>query len=251
MVGYGILNGIPTPLGTATRDGSITLYLTEDPLLVVAATQPGAPTDVRASSGSSQSSVVSWTAPDNDGGEPISSFSVSASPGGSACTATGATATSCTLNGLHNGTSYTLSVRAINGLGSSVPSSTSITMADPTPESPNDEGDGAGDENGAGGSGGGTVSGSGGTVSGSGGSGGPGTNSPNTSPTSTSPSVSAPEAANQPPQPTRTPAASSAPEGTPDFALIVWVSVGVGVVLVSVLVSLLVANGRRRFHLGR
>ena len=128
MVGYGILNGVPTPLGTATSDGSITMYMTEDPLLVVAPTKPGSPTSVQASSGLNQSSLVSWTIPSNDGGEPITSYEVTASPGGGTCTANGATATSCTVSNLQNGTSYTFTVKARNQVGLSDASSPSSAV---------------------------------------------------------------------------------------------------------------------------
>lgn len=127
MVGYGILNGVPTPLGTATSDGSITMYMTEDPLLVVAPTKPGSPTGVQATSGRNQSSVVSWTVPNNDGGDPITSYRVTASQGGGTCTVNGATASSCTMSNLQNGTSYTFTVEAINQVGASDPSSSSNT----------------------------------------------------------------------------------------------------------------------------
>lgn len=128
MAGYGILNGVPTRLGTATSDGSITLYMTEDPLLVVAPTKPGSPTGVQASSGLSQSYVVTWAVPDNDGGDPITSYRATASPGGETCTVNGATATSCTINNLQNGASYAFTVQAINQVGPSDPSSSSNSI---------------------------------------------------------------------------------------------------------------------------
>ena len=139
MVGYGILNGVPAPLGTATSDGSITMYMTEDPLLVVAPTKPGSPTSVQASSGLNQSSLVSWTIPSNDGGEPITGFKVTASPGGSTCTVNVATATSCTVGSLQNGTSYTFTVQANNQVGwsdASSPSSSAIPTGAPTFNAP-------------------------------------------------------------------------------------------------------------------
>jgi hypothetical protein len=133
MVGYGILNGVPTPLGTATSDGSITMYMTEDPLLVVAPTKPDAPTAIQASSGLNQSSVVSWTVPVSDGGDPITSYKVTASQGGGTCTVNGANATSCTMSNLQNGTNYTFTVQARNQVGFSDASSASnsVTPAGP------------------------------------------------------------------------------------------------------------------------
>jgi hypothetical protein len=146
MVGYGILNGVPTPLGTATSDGAITLYMTEDPLLVVVSTKPDAPTSVQATSGLSQSSAVSWTVPANNGGETITGYRVTASPGGRTCTASGATATSCTVSNLDAGTSYTFTVKAINQVGDSNASSpsTSITTLGTPPVNPPSSGGGSG-----------------------------------------------------------------------------------------------------------
>ena len=234
MVGYGILNGVPTPLGTATRDGAITLYLTEDPLLVVAATKPDAPTGVRKSSVVSDSSVVSWTVPDNDGGEPITSYLATASPGGSTCTVSGATATSCTMDNLQNGTRYTVTVQAINEVGSSDPSSGSVTIEDLPPQISGDPraGDGA---DGNGGNGGGT--------------------SPNSIPapaTSPSPSVDGSEEVIGSAEPTPTsrelaaPVVSSGPS-----LLMMWVGGVAVLVLVAALVALVVTRAGGRFPKGR
>lgn len=82
---------------------------------------PGAPTAVQASAGSSQA-ILSWAAPANTGGIPITGYTVTASPGGA--TATTSTA-SATVTGLSNGTAYTFTVRATNAVGNSVASTAS------------------------------------------------------------------------------------------------------------------------------
>ena len=74
---------------------------------------PGAPTGVTATGGNAQA-VVSFTAPASNGGSPITSYTVTSSPGGN--TATG-TASPITVTGLTNGTAYTFTVRATNKVG--------------------------------------------------------------------------------------------------------------------------------------
>jgi hypothetical protein len=243
MVGYGILNGVPTPLGTATSDGSITLYLTEDPLLVVAPTTPDAPTGVRASSGLAQSSVVSWTAPSNDGGEPISGYEVTASPGGGSCTADGAMATSCTLSNLQNGTSYTFTVHAINRVGPSNPSSAIVTVGD----QPLGASDGAGASGSAGASDGAGVSGSAGAGAQSSGSANS-AETPTTSIPSPSPSVLDLERETDATQPTPTPRALPAFVDSPVSGSLL---VLVGGVAALIMVTLLITYWRRKLTSGR
>ena len=78
------------------------------------ATLPGAPTAANGARGD-RSVTVAWTAPASDGGSPVGSYLVTAAPGGATCTATGAT--SCTVEGLVNGTKYTFTVQARNAVG--------------------------------------------------------------------------------------------------------------------------------------
>jgi len=68
----------------------------------------------------SNSTLVSWQIPSDNGGLAISSYTATASPGGASCTTS---ATSCTIAGLQNGTAYQVSVIATNSSGQSLPSS--------------------------------------------------------------------------------------------------------------------------------
>jgi hypothetical protein len=75
---------------------------------------PGAPGGVSAIAGAGQAEL-SWTPPVDDGGSPVTAYTVTASPGGAMCTTTGAA--SCTVAGLTNGTAYSFTVRAENEVG--------------------------------------------------------------------------------------------------------------------------------------
>ncbi|MFM9019644.1 MAG: fibronectin type III domain-containing protein [Actinomycetota bacterium] len=74
---------------------------------------PGAPTAASGTAGDA-SVDVRWTAPGDDGSSAITGYRVTASPGGAACTAT---ATTCRVTGLANGTGYTFTVTATNAVG--------------------------------------------------------------------------------------------------------------------------------------
>ena len=94
-------------------------------------TVPGAPTGVVASNGNA-SATIAWTAPANNGGSLITSYTVTANP--SALTMTvPATQTGVNFTGLTNGTTYSFTVRATNATGSSAPSlpSNAITPISP------------------------------------------------------------------------------------------------------------------------
>ncbi|WP_141843443.1 glycoside hydrolase domain-containing protein [Humibacillus xanthopallidus] len=75
---------------------------------------PSAPTSVSAVPGDKRA-TVRWRAP-SDNGSPITAYTVTASPGGASVTVAG-TATSAVVTGLTNGTAYTFTVTARNGVG--------------------------------------------------------------------------------------------------------------------------------------
>jgi uncharacterized protein YjbI with pentapeptide repeats len=81
---------------------------------VVVGAPAGAPIDVRAI-GVDAHIDVSWSAPDNDGGTPITGWLVTATPGSTTCTES--VHTTCVLPKLANATTYSVSVRASNAVG--------------------------------------------------------------------------------------------------------------------------------------
>ena len=76
---------------------------------------PGPPAGVVAAAGDGEASV-SWTAPADDGGGPVNSYLVTASPGG-ALTKVGGASSSAIVAGLTDGTPYTFTVTASNSAG--------------------------------------------------------------------------------------------------------------------------------------
>lgn len=87
---------------------------------------------------SNQSALVSFTAPADDGGTPITSYTATATPGGNQGTGP---ASPILVSGLTNGTAYTFTVTATNAVGTGpsstpsnpvTPSTVPATMAKPT-----------------------------------------------------------------------------------------------------------------------
>ncbi len=103
---FGFALSSPTGGSLGVAAGTITI--------VLPAKVPSAPSGVTATAGNQQASVR-FAAPASDGGSPVNSYRVTASPGGA--TATGFSSP-ITVTGLHNGTVYTFRVTATNAVGS-------------------------------------------------------------------------------------------------------------------------------------
>jgi hypothetical protein len=80
---------------------------------------PGAPTGVTATPGNT-TATISWTAPTSFGSGTLTGYTATASPGGQSCSTSGAT--TCTITGLTNGVTYTVTVVTHTTDGDSPPS---------------------------------------------------------------------------------------------------------------------------------
>jgi hypothetical protein len=117
------LSGTPTSttgspfILTFTASNGINPNATQQFTLTVLPGLPTAPTNVTATGYNAEASVT-WMAPANDGGTPITGYTVTSSPAGGVCPVN-EDETSVICTGLSNGTSYTFTVVAINSIGTS------------------------------------------------------------------------------------------------------------------------------------
>ncbi len=100
--------------------------------------RPSAPTAVAAVPGDG-SATVSWVAPTDAGSQPITGYTVTASPGGATCATTGAV--TCVFDGLTNGTPYTFTVITTSETSVSAPSAPSASVTPMPPVIPEPEPD--------------------------------------------------------------------------------------------------------------
>ena len=107
------------------------------PLTPVGPMPPGAPTDV-VGSPKDKAVALTWTAPASDGGSPITGYRITpwikdkAQP----AVLTGSAATSYTVTGLSNSTTYTFTVAAINAIGTGPESAQSPPVRPAGPTTP-------------------------------------------------------------------------------------------------------------------
>jgi hypothetical protein len=125
----------PTSTGartiSVTNNGGLTNPSNITYTASAAATVPDAPTIGTATSGNASASVA-FTAPANNGGTAITGYTVTSSPGG--ITANGASSP-INVTGLTNGTAYTFTVHATNGVGNSAESAASNSVTPSAPAS--------------------------------------------------------------------------------------------------------------------
>ncbi|HVQ49176.1 MAG TPA: fibronectin type III domain-containing protein, partial [Mycobacterium sp.] len=133
----GLTGGVPIAIRVAAMneigDGPFSADVTVTPL-----TKAPAPQDATATAGDA-SAVVSWTAPESDGGSLITSYDVRVlDDAGQPMLLTGCSvtdATSCTVTGLTNGVAYSFTVTATNAAGTSAASPASAPVTPVAPPS--------------------------------------------------------------------------------------------------------------------
>ncbi len=128
----GLTNGTPYTFSVTATNAVGTGPASARSAVVTPATRPGAPAVGQPVRGD-RSAVVRWTAPTATGGSPVTGYEVRAYKGTTPVrtVAAGPRATSLTVTGLANGTSYTFTVIATNavGPGSASARSTAVTPA--------------------------------------------------------------------------------------------------------------------------
>jgi len=121
----GLANGTPYTFTVRATNANGTGPDSAPSAPVTPATIPGAPTAVSAV-GANASALVSWTAPADNGGSPITSYTVTSAPDGRTCATSGTL--SCTVSALASGTPYTFTVTATNAVGTGPASAASAPV---------------------------------------------------------------------------------------------------------------------------
>ncbi len=124
----GLANGTPYTFTAVATNPIGNSVASAASAAVTPAGVPNAPTDVDATRAAG-SAVVTFTAPVNSHGAPVTSYTVTSAPDGitQVCTAS-----PCTVTGLSNGTAYTFTVQATNAAGDSVASAPSSAVTPAT-----------------------------------------------------------------------------------------------------------------------
>jgi hypothetical protein len=123
-----LVNGTPYTFTVTANNATGTGPASSPSKSVTPVGSPGAPTIVSVTAGNAEA-TVNFTAPASNGGEGITSYTVTSNPGGEKSSGKG---TSITVKGLTNGTPYTFTVTATNKLGTgpaSAPSSPAVIPA--------------------------------------------------------------------------------------------------------------------------
>jgi hypothetical protein len=123
----GLTNGLQYSFTVTATNATGTSVASDASNIVTHATTPDAPKGVTAITGNTKA-TVSFTAPSNGGGSPITQYKATSSPGGFTGTLNQAGSGAIIVRGLTNGTAYTFKVTATNALGASAASAASNSV---------------------------------------------------------------------------------------------------------------------------
>lgn len=115
---------------TPNASGSVSFTINGRSVSITVASVPGAPTIGTATAVDGSTATVSFTAPANNGGSPITSYTATSSPGNITGTLAQSGSGTITVSGLTGGVTYTFTVKATNAVGTGAASaaSNSITL---------------------------------------------------------------------------------------------------------------------------
>ncbi|NMO13307.1 hypothetical protein HPC49_15380 [Pyxidicoccus fallax] len=130
----GLINGTAYSFHVTATNGT-GAGLASEPVFATPRTVPGAPTQVRATAGN-RSALVEWSAPDDNGGSDVTGYTLTVEAGGTVVETRETSATSLTVTGLTNGTTYRFTVTATNGVGTGAASSPVSAVPQSLPGAP-------------------------------------------------------------------------------------------------------------------
>ena len=130
----GLRNGVA--YGFTVRATNAVGDSTESAASVAAPAGPPAPAGKATATMSGTTATITWVAPAALNGATITGYTVTASPGGAACTVTDPAATSCTIEGLDPSVTYSFAVVAHSTAGDSAVTTTEAASSTPHEATP-------------------------------------------------------------------------------------------------------------------
>jgi hypothetical protein len=130
----GLTNGLPYDV-VLVAENTVGTSVPSECVRFTPATVPDAPVGITAQRHDA-GATVSWTTSPHDGGDPITSYRVNIRTGGGNSTSHVSTESPFVVHGLDNGTTYSITVSAVNSVGESVESSPTDVTPATVPDAP-------------------------------------------------------------------------------------------------------------------